>query len=198
MIFGASYTLTDPANDVMHYQQFTYFETGDFHDEIDITEFEITTNKLILILESTPCNGEDYAYIVNIYWDGEAASRNHSVAIVGDGTSQVFTELWDSQNNPIGYMADSDVINITGTSFEAPILEYEKIQNPMDPGLVDICSTYGDVNGSEYYTDFLINDGTTNPATTTNGIGFSTFIVYSGMVTIFLSIMIDRRKRTIS
>lgn len=198
IVQGSSYTLTDPVNDVMHYQQVTHFETGDFHNEIDIIEFEITTSKLILTFESTPNNGADYAYLVNIYWDGEAASRNHSVAVMGDGTSQVFTELWDSQNNPVGYMADSDVINITGNSFEAPILEYEKIQNPMNPCLVDISTTYGDVNSSEYYTDFLINDGTTNPATTTNGIGYSTFVVFIGMVTVFSVIMMVWRKRTIS
>ena len=118
---SAPYDFDDPTDDVRHYQNSVLVSTGDFHDEIDITNFNIHINMLIMFFDATPILSADRIYIINVFWDGDSNSKNYTLAQLGGGVNQVLTYLWDSQDNPVALSVVSDGVSIVGNSIKDTI-----------------------------------------------------------------------------
>lgn len=178
---SAPYDFDDPTDDVRHYQNSVLVSTGDFHDEIDITNFNIHINMLIMFFDATPILSADRIYIINVFWDGDSNSKNYTLAQLGGGVNQVLTYLWDSQDNPVASSVVPDGVSIVGNSITATIPAVSLIQDLLNPQYVDVHASYIEIVGQNYYTDNLTyGDASTGP--TTNGTpGYQISLVISGL-----------------
>ncbi len=178
---SAPYDFDDPTDDVRHYQNSVLVSTGDFHDEIDITNFNIHINMLIMFFDAPPILSADRIYIINVFWDGDSNSKNYTLAQLGGGVNQVLTYLWDSQDNPVALSVVPDGVSIVGNSITATIPAVSSIQDLLNPQYVDVHASYIEIVGQNYYTDNLTyGDASTGP--TTNGTpGYQISLVISGL-----------------
>ncbi len=192
---SAPYDFDDPADDVRHYQNSVLVSTGDFHDEIDITNFNIHINMLIMFFDAAPILSADRIYIINVFWDGDSNSKNYTIAQLGGGVNQVLTYLWDSQDNPVALSVVPDGVSIVGNSITATIPAVSSIQDLLNPQYVDVHASYIEIVGQNYYTDNLTyGDASTGP--TTNGTpGYQISLVISGLsFAIMVRIYVRKKK----
>lgn len=187
----ALFSITDPVNDVKHYQNTTLSGTGDYHDEIDIVGFEVNTNQLKMLFEGTPIDDSDHLYNMVIFWDGDEDSLNRTVCQIGGGIiSLVATYLYDSNEIAVAINSATNVVTTTIDSVETPIPAFNLIQDPSNPQYINVHSAYIEVPNSEYFMDNLTDSGTLSGNT-----GFNAGIISCGLSFTLVLIALIRKKR---
>jgi len=190
-VMSLPYTLTDSINDVNHYQNTTFVTQGDFHDEIDIVNFEIDTNKLTMTLDDTPVFSVERLYLMSVYWDGDSDSLNYTFAQFGGGFNQILTYLWDSQENPVAINVVPGLITIVGNSLETPIPAFDLILNPSEPQFIEVYAAYI-IDSANYYNDNSTGGELVLPSASSPG--FEICLVISGLSILIIIRIYQRRK----
>ncbi len=188
------YSIIDPINDVRHYQNTTLISTGDFHDEIDITEFIVNALDMILLFDGTPLYSANYIYVMNVFWDGDSNSNNRSFTQFSGGTiNYAGTYLYDDQGIPIVVNITQSSIVIIGDSLKTRIPSFSLITDILNPQYVSVHASY--IDGQNYYSDNL-TDGEVSTGPTTNGTpGYQVSLVISGLsLMILVRVYVRRRK----
>jgi hypothetical protein len=187
---SAPYDFNDPTDDVRHYQSSVLVSTGDFHDEIDITNFNIHINMFIMFFDAPPIFSTDRIYLMSVFWDGDSNSKNYTIAQFGGGVNQILTYLFDSQDNPVALSVVPGAVSIVGNSITATIPAISSIQDPTDPQYVDVHASYIEIAGQNYYTDNL----TYGEASTGETPGFEIGLAISGLSIIIIVRVYLKRK----
>ena len=190
------YSITDPIDDVRHYQNTTLVSTGDFHDEIDIKEFIVNSLDMIMVFDDIPLYLTDYIYVMAVFWDGDSNSDNYTYAQFSGGTiNQVGTYLFDSQGLPVVLNITPGAITTIGDTLKTRIPSFALIQDILNPQYVSVHASYIEIAGQNYYTDNL-TDGDPISGTPTNGSpGYQFGIVISGIcVLVIVGVYLTRKK----
>lgn len=190
------YSITDPIDDVKHYQNTTLISTGDFHDEIDIKEFIVNSLDMIMVFDDIPLYLTDYIYVMTVFWDGDSNSDNYTFAQFSGGTiNQVGTYLFDNQGLPVVLNITSGAITIIGDTLKTRIPSFASIQDILNPQYVSVYASYIELAGQNYYTD-NVTDGDASTGPTTNGTpGYQIGLVISGLSSVIMVRIYVRKKK---
>ncbi len=153
----AYWHVLDEKNDVVHFYDEEYQDTGDYLDSVDIVSISIDDENLILKFDDRPANNIFHEYSFDITWDNAAFGWGNSTQAIygGIGKWNSITTHITLENGTLIYQNTTYLeIIIYKNSIICPIPGFEYFVDKVPENLYAVAmyrSNVSTLNGDRYY-----------------------------------------------
>ncbi|MBD3191775.1 MAG: hypothetical protein GF308_14100 [Candidatus Heimdallarchaeota archaeon] len=173
------------------------YESGDFHDEIDIIKLELVGEKFVITFQDKPKNDYNYSYLLTVFWNNENQNFDHfTKAEFTYETNFVQAIHIPSQGGFIVDGQEEGVITISNNRLLIPIVNYSLIDEPFSPYIsATVISSYN-INSTHGFKDRL-DENEVSRITSKGGQEYSILVIVGSLSIATIISLKNRTKKKV-